>query len=57
MSAGPSARRYHPVPEAAQTAESVLPGEGLGTGERLSEAGARGAKGAHQGINCINLTR
>lgn len=49
LTAGHSARCYHPVPEAAQTTESLLPGEGLGAGERLPEAGARGTEGARQG--------
>lgn len=57
MCAGPSARCDHPVPE-AQTAEPVGPGgEGLRAGEHRSEAGARGTKGAQQGINGINPTR
>ena len=51
LSAGPSAGCDRSVPEAAQTAESGLPGEGLGAGERLPEAGARGKERSHQGIN------
>lgn len=51
LSAGPSARCDRPVPEAAQTAEPGLPGEGLGAGERLPEAGARGEERTHQGTN------
>lgn len=46
--AGPSARRRRRVPEAAQT-HSVLPGGGFGAGERLPEAGARGAQGPPRG--------